>query len=127
MIAKRLIAKARSSHRGMALEDVRHIRSRTEGTVRKSQRQRHSSWAFAQLRAFISYKAALAGVCLHLVDPRNTSRTCSVCGHCDKATRKSQAEFVCQSCGFAALADWNAAINISRATVKTPIVAALAS
>lgn len=76
-----------------------------------------------QLRAFLSYKAALAGVCLHLVDPRNTSRICSVCGHCEKANRKSQAEFVCQSCGFAAPADWNAAVNISRAEVKQPIVA----
>jgi putative transposase len=127
VISKMLVAKARSSHRGMALEDLRHIRSRTESAVQRSQRQRHTSWAFAQLRAFISYKAAMAGVCLHLVDPRNTSRTCSVCGHCDKANRKSQAEFACQSCGFAVLADWNAAINISRATVKTPIVAALAS
>lgn len=127
VISKRLVQKARSSHRGIALEDLRHIRSRTEGPVKKSQRQRHSSWAFAQLRTFISYKARMAGVCLHLVDPRNTSRTCSVCGHCEKDNRKSQAEFLCQSCGFAALADWNAAVNISRATVKTPIVAALAS
>jgi putative transposase len=127
VISKQLVAKAKQSHRGIALEDLRHIRSRTDGTVRRSQRQRHTSWAFAQLRAFISYKAAMAGVCLHLVDPRDTSRTCSICGHCEKANRKSQAEFVCQSCGYAALADWNAAINISKATVKTPIVAALAS
>lgn len=83
----------------------------------KSQRQRHSSWAFFQLRAFIAYKAALAGVPLHLVDPRDTSRTCSRCGHCEQANRKTQAEFVCQNpvCGFAAPADWNAAVNISRA------------
>lgn len=129
VISKRLVAKAKQSHRGIALEDLRHIRSRTDSTVRRSQRQRHTSWGFAQLRGFISYKAAMAGVCLHLVDPRNTSRTCSqpTCGHCEKANRKSQAEFVCQSCGFAAPADWNAAINISRATVKTPIVAARAS
>ncbi len=127
VISKQIVAKARASHQGIALEDLRHIRSRTDARLRKSQRQRHASWSFAQLRAFISYKAAMSGVCLHLVDPRNTSRTCSVCGHCEKANRKSQAEFVCQSCGYAALADWNAAVNISRATVKTPIVAALAS
>ena len=122
-ISKKLVAKAKATKRGIAMEDLRHIRSRTDGTVRKSQRHRHASWSFAQLRAFISYKAALAGVCLHLVDPRNTSRTCSVCGHCDKANRKSQAEFVCQSCGFAASADYNAAITIARADVKQPIVA----
>jgi len=122
-ISKHLVSKARRTHRGIALEDLRHNRSRTEGTVRKSQRQRHSSWAFAQLRAFITYKAQLAGVLLHLVDPRYTSRTCSRCGHCQKKNRKSQAEFLCQFCGFAAPADWNAAVNIARATVKTPIVA----
>lgn len=127
VISKQIVAKAKANHQGIALEDLRHIRSRTDSTVRRSQRHRHASWAFAQLRTFLSYKAAMAGVRLHLVDPRNTSRTCSVCGHCEKANRKSQAEFVCQSCGFAALADWNAAVNISRATVKTPIVAALAS
>ena len=126
VISKQLVAKAKATKRGIAIEDLRHIRSRTDGTVRKSQRHRHASWSFFQLRAFISYKAALAGVCLHLVDPRNTSRTCSQCGHCEKANRKSQAEFACQSCGFAALADYNAAITISRADVKQPIVAAAA-
>ena len=123
VISKNLVAKAKASHRGIAMEDLRHIRERTDRTVRKSQRHRHASWSFAQLRTFLEYKARLAGVCLHLVDPRNTSRTCSICGHCEKANRKSQAEFVCQSCGYAAPADWNAAINISRADVKQPIVA----
>lgn len=122
-ISKKLVAKAKASHRGIAMEDLRHIRSRTDARLRKSQRHRHASWSFFQLRAFLSYKAALACVCLHLVDPRNTSRTCSVCGHCEKANRKSQAEFICQACGHAAPADWNAAINISRADVKQPIVA----
>lgn len=125
-ISKQLVAKARATGRGIAIEDLRHIRSRTDRTVRKSQRNRHTSWSFFQLRTFLTYKSALAGVCLHLVDPRNTSRTCSACGHCEQANRKSQAEFVCQSCGFAAPADWNAAINISRAAVKEPIVAAAA-
>ncbi|HEY7358592.1 MAG TPA: RNA-guided endonuclease TnpB family protein [Ktedonobacterales bacterium] len=127
-ISKQLVAKAKTSHRGIAMEDLRHIRQRTDATVRKSQRHRHASWSFFQLRAFLSYKAALAGVCLHLVDPRNTSRTCAVCGHCEKANRKSQAEFVCRNpfCGHAAPADWNAAINISRAAVKQPIVVAAA-
>jgi putative transposase len=123
-ISKHLVAKAKQTRRGLAIEDLRHIRQRTDSTVRRSQRHRHASWSFFQLRAFIEYKARLAGVCLHLVDPRNTSRTCAVCGHCDKANRKSQAEFVCRNplCGHAAPADWNAAINISSADVKQPIV-----
>ena len=65
------------------------------------------------------------------VDPRNTSKTCSVCGHCEKANRKSQAEFLCQHCGFSANADWNAARNIralaaSKAATELAIVEAKA-
>ncbi len=122
VIAKRIVAKAKSSGQAIAIEELRHIRTRTERTVRHSQRSRHSSWAFAQLRSFLSYKAALAGVPLHTIDPRNTSRTCHQCGHCEKANRKSQAYFKCVQCGFAAPADWNAAVNISRADVMQPIV-----
>jgi len=123
MISKRIVQKAKTNHQAIAIEELRHIRKRTDSTVRRSQRNRHSSWAFGQLRSFLSYKAALAGVPLHTVDPRNTSRTCQQCGHCEKANRKSQAEFKCIRCGFAAPADWNAAINISRASVMEPIVA----
>ncbi len=122
VISKRIVAKAKTSGQGIAIEDLRHIRTRTEARLRKSQRSRHSSWSFEQLRSFLSYKAALAGVPLHAVDPAYTSKTCSVCGHCEKANRKSQASFVCQQCGFACNADINAAINISRAAVKQPIV-----
>ncbi|MFL5706830.1 MAG: zinc ribbon domain-containing protein [Ktedonobacteraceae bacterium] len=97
-------------------------RSRTEARLRHSQRARHSSWSFAQLRFFLSYKAALAGVPLHSVDPAYTSRTCSVCAHCAKENRKSQASFRCVNCGHCENADRNAAINISRAEVMRPIV-----
>ena len=114
VISKHIVQKAKANGQALAIEDLRHIRQRTEARLRKSQRSKHSSWSFGQLRLFLSYKAALAGVPLHVVDPRNTSRTCSSCGHCAKENRKSQASFVCQSCGFAASADWNAAMNISR-------------
>jgi putative transposase len=123
VISKRIVHKAKANGQGIAIEELRHIRKRTDSTVRHSQRSRHSSWAFGQLRFFLSYKAALAGVPLHLVDPRNTSRTCSVCGHCAKENRKSQAVFCCVQCGHTNSADWNAAINISRAPVNVPIVA----
>src|SRR3989475_6121267 len=122
VISKRIVQKAHANHQAIAIEELRHIRSRTEARLRHSQRARHSSWSFGQLRHFLSYKAALAGVPLHTVDPRNTSRTCSACGHCAKENRKSQASFVCQSCGYSDNADRNAAINISRAEVMQPIV-----
>ena len=120
-ISKALVKKAVVSRKALALEDLTGIRQRV--TVRREQRYERHSWAFYQLRQFLNYKAAWAGVRLVLVDPRNTSRTCSLCGHCEKANRQSQASFCCQRCGMQMNADVNAAINISRAAVKPPMVA----
>jgi IS605 OrfB family transposase len=117
IISKRLVAQAAKKRKALALEDLTHIRQRA--TVQRSQRRRHSSWAFHQLRMFVAYKAALAGVRVIVVDPRNTSRTCSVCGDCAKQNRRSQSSFVCQLCGFVAAADWNAAVNIERAACQS--------
>ncbi|MCW4354000.1 transposase, partial [Hoyosella sp. YIM 151337] len=52
--------------------------------------------------AFLTYKAARAGVPMIEVDPRNTSRRCTACGHIDKRNRTSQAGFVCRDCGYIA-------------------------
>ncbi len=126
MISKRLVLKAQGTLAAIALEDLRGIRQQGV-TVRKAQRPRHTGWAFGQLRAFVTYKAQLAGIPLLLVDPRHTSQTCAICGHCEKANRKRQAEFVCRQCGYATGADYNAARNIrSRAFVNTPMVGTLA-
>ena len=120
-ISKTLVRKAKDTKRAMALEDLTGIRKRT--TVRKRQRARHHGWSFYQLRSFIEYKAKRDGVPVVLVDPRNTSRTCSVCGHCEKKNRKSQAEFVCKACGHSMNADFNAALNIAaRGEVMHPMV-----
>jgi len=118
-LSKRIVAKAERTKRAIALEDLTHIRTRVR--ARRSQCATLHSWAFAQLRAFIAYKAALKGVPVHFVDPRNTSRTCLACGHCAKENRTSQSSFVCTSCGFAGPADVIAAGNIaSRAPVSAP-------
>ncbi|WP_327729506.1 transposase [Streptomyces sp. NBC_00487] len=42
-----------------------------------------------------------------------TSLRCSACGWIDKNSRKSQAAFVCSSCGFTCNADTNASINVA--------------
>jgi IS605 OrfB family transposase len=116
-ISKSLVAKAKDTGRGIALENLKGIRGRI--TVRKGQRRQHYSWAFSQLRLFIEYKAKRAGVMVALVDPRNTSRTCPRCGCVDKHNRPSQSVFLCVFCGFSAFADTNAAgIIASRATCK---------
>jgi IS605 OrfB family transposase len=124
VISKRLVAQAKDTGRGIALEDLEVIRDRTR--FRKPQRARITGWSFLQLRSFIEYKAALAGVPVVLVDPRNTSRTCPECGHCEQGNRKSQSEFECRACGHRSHADLVGARNIgsrARAAVNRPMVA----
>jgi IS605 OrfB family transposase len=111
-ISKVIVRKAKDTGRGIGLEDLTHIRERT--TVRKGQRRAHHSWAFAKLRRFVTYKAALNGVPLICVDPRNTSRTCPECGCIDKRNRPTRDRFTCIDCGHSAAADTTAAINIGR-------------
>ena len=75
--------------------------------------------------AFIEYKAKMAGVLVITVDPRNTSRTCPSCGHCEKANRPRRDDFKCRQCGHAGPADSIAAENIralGRAVVNQPYV-----
>ncbi len=120
-ISKALVQKAAYTRKALVLEDLTGIRERV--TVRSVNRYERHSWAFYRLRMFISYKAAWAGIPVRFVDPRNTSRTCSQCGHCEKANRQSQASFLCKQCGNCSNADINAAINISRVAVKRPMVA----
>lgn len=116
VISKRLIHKAQCTKCAVSLEDLEGVGTRTK--ARRADRSRMKGWAYHQLRMFFSYKALAAGVPLVFVDPRNTSRTCSRCGHCEKANRKSRDEFCCKHCGFSSPADWNAAKNIKAIGVK---------
>jgi putative transposase len=120
VISKQIVRKAQDTQRGIAIEELGGIRERA--TVRRKQRARLANWAFSDLRLKMTYKAKLAGVPLIAVDPRNTSRTCPQCGCIDKANRRSQSDFRCVHCGFAAHADINAARNIrARAAVNRPL------
>lgn len=119
VISKSIIAKAKDTGCAIALEDLEGINART--TVQKAERRRRLSWAFWQLRAFIDYKARIAGVPTVIVDPRNTSRTCPSCGHCEKANRRGEA-FRCRGCTYENHADVVGALNIAkRAGVMRPI------
>lgn len=67
-----------------------------------------------QVERLLAYKLAERGGKLVKVNPAFTSQTCAACGTIDKASRESQARFVCRSCGHEDHADVNAARNILR-------------
>jgi putative transposase len=63
----------------------------------------------------LEYKQLWSGGHIMSVDPKNTSRKCNECGFVSKENRKTQATFICISCGHHDNADVNAAKNILEA------------
>ena len=126
-ISKAIVIKAQSQSKAIAMESLTGIRERSHG-FGKEMRWLMGNWSFADLGQKVAYKAAFVGVPVIYRDPRNSSRTCSVCGHCDKANRKSQSLFLCLKCGFRENADFNAARNLesggylSTALVVPPVM-----
>jgi len=92
----------------IAIEDLGGIRKQRR---RKPQRREIGRWAYGQLRDFVTYKAEGRGMTVIEVDPRNTSRGCSRCGHTEQANRQGN-RFECKACGHRLHADLNAAHNI---------------
>jgi putative transposase len=111
VISKTIVANARRTGRGIALEDLTHIRERVTAKG-KDARNKLGGWGFSQLGTFIDYKARLAGVDVVYIDPAYTSQTCHACGHRERSNRKNQSDFRCKACGREANADVNAALNI---------------
>lgn len=81
-------------------------------SAKKSLNRKLRLSALAQFGEFLRYKARLSGGQVIEVDPRDTSRRCSSCGHVARENRESQAVFLCKKCGHEDNADHNAAVNI---------------
>ena len=123
-ISKKLVAKAIDTSSAIVLEDLSGIRERI--TVPKAQRRKQHNWSFYQLRQYIDYKAAIAGVPLICIDPAYTSQECPICHLISRSNRPTRDEFSCVCCGFSGPADTIAARNIAaRVSVNMPIVARL--
>ena len=67
---------------------------------------------WGEFRRQLEYKVARVNRIVIAVDPKNTSRMCSACGHTAKENRRTQEDFIYMACGHTDDADVNAAINI---------------
>ena len=103
VLSKAIVTDAERGRSLIALEDLRGMRARVQ--VKGHQQARMANWGFHELRSLVAYKAALAGVAVAFVDPRNTSRGCSCCGLIDQRNRPGRDKFQCIGCGVAAPAD----------------------
>jgi putative transposase len=121
-------------HSLIGLEDLSHIRQRTKrGThkrkkngkgrervsVKARKSNRHaSSWAFAELHAYIAYKAQLADSMAIKVDANYSSLACPMCGYTHDGNRpKKGLLFMCRNCHYTLHADLIAARNIALRTL----------
>lgn len=110
-ISKLIVLSALQSNALIAVEDLTGIRERTNQQPRsKIERRRSNSWAFFQLKMFLSYKSILYGVELIAVNPAYTSQTCAECLHIHPVRGKSYRSgktFKCGHCGNQSDADAN--------------------
>lgn len=80
-----------------------------------------SDAGWRKLLTMLQYKAELYGKIVILVPPKNTTQTCSHCGHImsgDEKLTLDIREWDCPSCGTHHLRDVNAAINILNRGLK---------
>ena len=82
-------------------------------------RNKYTEASWGMLMRRLRFKAAEAGTTLILVDPRNTSRTCSMCGNVRSELPLSMRTYHCECCGMVMDRDWNAAINILHRGLNT--------
>jgi putative transposase len=125
-ISKAIVQQAKTLDAVIAVEDLTGIRERTNELPRnKTERRRSNSWAFFQLRLFLSYKAIQAGIELIAVNPAYTSQTCHKCLHiypvCGKSYRSGK-RFNCGHCDWAGDADLNGSkmIQLLGCSVNAP-------
>jgi putative transposase len=116
-ISKLIVLSALQGNAIIAIEDLTGIRERTNELPRnKTERRRSNSWAFFQVRLFLSYKSVKYGVKLIAVNPAYTSQTCHRCLHIHPVKGKSYRSgksFKCGHCDNHCDADENGSKVIS--------------
>lgn len=76
------------------------------------------NWSYYKLQKKIEDKAKELGIDVVYINPSHTSQRCNKCGCIDKENREDQATFICKTCGFKTLADFNAARNIAMSGIE---------
>jgi putative transposase len=67
--------------------------------------------AWGELKQKVKVLAVKSGVLVHEIHPRHTSQECSACGYISPTNREKE-KFLCESCGWIADADVDAAVVI---------------
>jgi putative transposase len=110
-VANSVLRFAEERKSAIVLEDLKGIRSRNS----KELNRRLSMWPRRKLHKIIEYKAQWKGVPVIKVNPRNSSRTCPICGSVQGS--RMGAEFACE-CGWHMDRHINASINLLQTAIS---------
>ena len=110
-VANAVLKFAEERRSAIVLEDLKGFKSKRS----KELNRRLSTWPRRKLHQIIEYKAQWRGVPVIKVDPRNSSRTCPICGRIQYS--RMGAEFACE-CGWHMDRHINASINLLQTAIS---------
>lgn len=113
-VSRAVVDLAKNTSSAIILENLSSIKEGKAGKFTKK-----SQWAYYQLDTFINYKAALSGIPVFYVSPRNTSKMCSKCGNINNPNGK---QYHCDYCGHFDHRDANASFNIRKRFFESNMV-----
>jgi len=108
-LANKIVEIAREGQMGIILEDLNGIKERVLNGSKKMNRKL-SKWNARELQRLIEYKAKWFGVPVVYVNPRNSSRTCPVCG--GRLIPQEGRLMKCPNCGLVEDRDFIAVLNL---------------
>ena len=95
----------------VVMENLKNIKLNTRGRVGKTTRKQMALWNLGLLFSTIKRRCEENRVSFHIVSPKYTSQTCSMCGHIEQGNRNGIL-FRCKKCGHEENADIQASKNI---------------
>jgi putative transposase len=110
-VANAVLSFAEGHRSAIVLEDLKGMRPKSSRELNR----RLSMWPRRKLHQIIEYKAQWKGIPVVKVDPRNSSRTCPICGRIQDS--RMGAEFKCD-CGWHLDRHINASINLLQTAIS---------
>ena len=110
-VADSVLKFAKERRSAVILEDLKGIRPKWNRELNR----RISLWPRRKLHQIIEYKAQWRGIPVVKVDPRNSSRTCPICGRIQYS--RMGTKFVCD-CGWRLDRHINASINLLQTAIS---------
>ena len=107
-VSRTIVNTAKEFRAGIIMEDLNGIKRRNRG--RSLNRRLHCFWPVRRLQFYIDYKARLAGLPVHYVNPRGTSTRCPLCG--SRLVPSGRRVLKCSECGLEGDRDVIACLNI---------------